>query len=173
MVSVKNRRRIILLFIGFLILVMTGGWVAFLSNGMVTKGRVNTPTPTPVPGLVVYGNVKDRRGVGVAGVNIYRKYAIYQAVLLATTDEDRYYQSDFYPIPGDEMVSVWAEGLGLTYEPEHAVNRYYFGFERSVGIPVYQIELKSRAIYVRACWFMQPGGESRPYLHSTGSGNHF
>jgi len=106
MISVKNRRRIILLFIGFLILVMAGGWVAFLSNGMVTIGRVNTPTPMTTPGLVIFGYVHDKGGAGVGSVNIYRNYASYPGVLIAITDEDGYYQSDFYPIPGDEMVSV-------------------------------------------------------------------
>ena len=88
-------------------------------------------TPTPVPGLVVYGNVKDRRGVGVAGVNIYRKYASYQAVLLATTDANGDYQSDFYYIPGDETITVWAERLGLKYEPEQYMWRHYYGYQRT------------------------------------------
>jgi hypothetical protein len=36
---------------------------------------------------------------------------------VATTDQDGYYQSDFKFIPGDEMVRVWAELGGYTFEP--------------------------------------------------------
>jgi len=124
MISLRNRRRIILLFTGFLILLMTGGLVTALSDVRVTKRIVNTPTPMTTPGLVIFGYVHDKGGAGVGSVNIYRNYASYPGVLIAITDEDGYYQSDFYPIPGDEMVSIWAEGLGLTYEPVHATNRY-------------------------------------------------
>ena len=129
MISVKNRRRIILGCTGLLILLLLLGFASVISHGVAREAHADTPTP--VPGLVVYGNVKDRRGVGVAGVNIYRKYASYEAVLLATTDANGEYQSNFYYIPGDETITVWAEGLGLRYGPEHYMWRHYYGYQRT------------------------------------------
>lgn len=129
MISLRNRRRIILLFTGLLILLLVGGLVAALSDGRVTKGKVNMPTPMTTPGLVVFGYVHDKGGAGVGSVNIYRNYASYPGILIATTDAEGYYQSDFYPIPGDEMVTVWAKGLGLAYEPEQYYWRHFYGYE--------------------------------------------
>jgi len=129
MISLRNRRRIILLFTGFLILLMTGGLVTALSDVRVTKRIVNTPTPMTTPGLVVFGYVRDKSAVGVPGVNIYRSYASYPGVVIATTGANGDYQSDFYPIPGDEMVTVWADGLGYEYEPKQYYWRHYYGYE--------------------------------------------
>jgi hypothetical protein len=92
-------------------------------------GIPSTLTLEPTPGLVVYGYVQRINGVGVGGVNIYRSFAGYPGVLVATTDASGYYQSDFMYIYGDEMVSVWADGGGLEYEPMQYFWRHYYGFE--------------------------------------------
>ena len=81
--------------------------------------------------MVVYGTVQDATGQGLAGVEIYRNYASYAGVLIATTDAKGFYQSDFYAIPGDEMVTVWAQGSGLVFEPESYSWRHYYGFEKT------------------------------------------
>jgi len=68
-------------------------------------------------------------GASLADVKIYRRYASYPGVLLATTDQDGYYQSDLAYVPGDEMVTAWAELDGYTFEPEHYYWRHYYGYE--------------------------------------------
>jgi len=90
-----------------------------------------TPVVESAPGLVVYGFVRDKSGVGVEGVSIYRSYASYAGVVIATTNAKGYYQSDLYPIPGDEMVSVWADRSGLKFDPENYHWRHYHGYEQT------------------------------------------
>ena len=80
MISVKQRRMIILLFTGVLILLMVVGSITILSKARMTKENANTPTPMTTPGLVVYGYVHDQGGAGVGSVNIYRSYASYPGV---------------------------------------------------------------------------------------------
>ena len=102
---------------------------------MLLSGACTGPTPTsttrPATGLVIQGHVRlsAEEGLGLADVKIYRRYASYPGVLVATTDQDGYYQSDFAPIPGDEMVTVWAELEGYTFEPEQYYWRHYYGYE--------------------------------------------
>jgi hypothetical protein len=129
MVSVSNRRKIIMIFTGTLILLMLAGFGYVLSHGVVKESIADIPKPVATPGLVVYGYVQDMNGAGLEGVSIYRKYASYPGVVIATTDPNGYYQSDFYTIPGDEMVTVWADGLGLKYEPDQYYWRHYYGYE--------------------------------------------
>lgn len=88
------------------------------------------PTATSTPGLVLYGKVIDQKGFGVADVLIYRNYSSYPGEVIATTDANGYYASDFYQVPGDEMVGVWAEKAGLVFEPEYYRWRHYYGYER-------------------------------------------
>lgn len=90
------------------------------------------PTETSTPGLIIYGKVIDQEGAGVAEVLIYRNYASAGGEVIATTDASGYYESDFYWIPGDEMVGVWAEKSGLAFEPEYYRWRHYAysGLER-------------------------------------------
>jgi hypothetical protein len=131
MISLSNRRRLILGCIGLLILLLLLGFAFVLSHGTVREDRVDSPEVVATPGLLVYGTVTNRSGAGVAGVNIFRSYASYSGIVIATTDADGDYQSDFYAIPGDEMVTVWAEGLGYEYKPEHYYWRHYYGFEQT------------------------------------------
>jgi hypothetical protein len=103
-----------------------------------------TPTGTAQPdaGLVVHGHVwlDAEGGTGLTDVVIYGRYSAYPGVVIATTDQDGHYQSDFAPIPGDEMVSVWAELEGYTFEPEEYYWRHYYGSESRtldfVAVPV-------------------------------------
>jgi hypothetical protein len=99
------------------------------------------PTPMTTPGLVVYGTVYDLNGSGLGGVEIYRSYASYPGVVIATTEADGYYQSDFAMIPGDEMVAVWALSTGLAFEPDNYYWRHYYGYE-----------LTERNFNVRTSW---------------------
>jgi len=90
-----------------------------------------TSTAPSAAGLVIQGHVwlNAEEGAGLAEVKIYRRYASYPGVLVATTDADGYYQSDFASIPGDEMVTVWAELEGYVFEPEQYYWRHYYGYE--------------------------------------------
>jgi hypothetical protein len=88
-----------------------------------------TGTPQTSPGLVVYGVVNGPDGVGLADVAIYRSYSSYPGVEIAITDATGHYQSEFYPIPGDEMVSVWAQQPGTQFRPAMCDWRHYAGYE--------------------------------------------
>ena len=128
--SVLNRRsKIILTFFAFLIVLALVAWGTSSVYGASLPGEIYAPQPTSTPGLVVYGVVRNLSGSGVENVNIYRSYAGYQGVLIATTDATGFYQSDFYYIPGDEMVTVWAEESGLVFEPEFYYWRHYYSYQ--------------------------------------------
>ena len=93
-----------------------------------------TPSPSPSPtrsnltGMVVRGRVTVN-GVGLAGVNIYKRFNAYPRDLIATTDENGYYESEFIGIPGDEMTSIEAEFAGYTFDPPYYYWRHYHGYE--------------------------------------------
>jgi len=89
---------------------------------------LNGPTPTPAPGLVVKGTVT-LDGKPLPGVKIYRSYASYPGEVVATSGNDGTYRSEFAFIPGDEMVTVWAELEGYTFQPEKEYWRHYYGYE--------------------------------------------
>ena len=89
------------------------------------------PTPLPTPGLMLSGHVylnEDSAG-GLGGVAIYRAYSSYSGDRVATTRADGCYQAEFAYIPGDEMVRVWAEIEGHTFDPEQYQWRHYGGYE--------------------------------------------
>ena len=88
-----------------------------------------TITTVPGPGLVVHGKVQDLSGAGVENVDIYRSYSAYPGEVIATTDANGRYTSVFYPIPGDEMVTVWAEKVNLEFTPVNCSWRHYYGYE--------------------------------------------
>ena len=108
------------------------------------SGSTGAATLTPIvsdqPGLVIRGYVQLADGSGVPGVKIYRAFASYSGDVAATTDQAGNYQSDFTPIPGDEMVRVWAELPGYTFDPAGKTNwmqgayfwRHYHSFENRV-----------------------------------------
>lgn len=85
----------------------------------------------PTPGLIIQGHVwlEKEGGTGQSGADIYRSYAAYPGTVVATTGADGFYQSDFYYIPGDEMVTVWAELDGYRFEPALYYWRHYYGYE--------------------------------------------
>jgi hypothetical protein len=127
--ALNRRSKIFLTFFAFLIVLALVAWGSSSVYGASQDEPAYTPTPTSTPGLVVYGVVRYLNGSGVENVNIYRSYAGYQGVLIATTDETGFYQSDFYYIPGDEMVTVWAEKPGLVFEPEFYYWRHYYSYQ--------------------------------------------
>jgi len=92
------------------------------------------PAQIPVeytPGLIVQGHVwlNHEGGSGLAGVDIYRRYAVYPGTVVATTEADGFYQSDFAFIPFDETITVWAELGGYTFDPALYSWRHYTGFQ--------------------------------------------
>jgi hypothetical protein len=89
----------------------------------------NTSTPQTAPGIVVSGSVRNSNGTGLENVAIYLNYASYPGKLIAATGAVGEYRSDFYPIPGDEMVSVWAERSGVLFLPKLCYWRHYYGYE--------------------------------------------
>lgn len=88
-------------------------------------------TPEYTPGLIIKGHVwlNHEGGSGLPGVDIYRSYAGYPGTVVATTEADGFYQSDFAFIPGDETITVWAELGGYTFEPALYFWRHYYGLE--------------------------------------------
>ncbi len=88
-----------------------------------------TSTSERAPGLIVHGSVQNGSGAGVENVQIYRSYSAYPGEVIATTDANGNYSSAFYPIPGDEMVSVWAEKAGAAFSPANCSWRHYYGYE--------------------------------------------
>ena len=87
-----------------------------------------SPTAVNTPGMIVHGHVTVS-GVGLAGVELYKRFSAYPRGLIATTDENGYYESAFIDIPGDEMVSIEAELAGYTFDPSYYYWRHYHGFE--------------------------------------------
>ena len=106
-----------------------------------------TPTPTskptqatkgPGPGLIVRGTIKLADGTPVESVNIYVAFASYGGNIVATTNSNGYYSSNYIYIPGDETVRVWAEAAGYSFKPADGSAvwtgsefywRHYYGFE--------------------------------------------
>ncbi|OGN93250.1 MAG: hypothetical protein A2Z71_00950 [Chloroflexi bacterium RBG_13_50_21] len=130
MISLKNRRRIILGCTTLLILLMIAGFVYAISHALDADKPDRILSKMDSPGLVVYGTVRNMSGEGVENVSIYRSYSAYPGVLIATTDANGDYEAEFAEIAGEEMVTVWANGQGLTFEPEQSYWRHYYGYER-------------------------------------------
>ncbi len=86
-------------------------------------------TLTPQPGLIIRGHVLLVDGTGVPNVSICRNFASYPGTVVAMTDANGYFQSDFASIPGDEMVSVWPMAPGYTFKPDNYRWRHYYGSE--------------------------------------------
>ncbi|HSB67554.1 MAG TPA: hypothetical protein VLD65_13335 [Anaerolineales bacterium] len=124
----------LVLFSALLIMSCKGTVVQPTPSGQVTRlaataGR--TVTVEPTPGLVISGRVLDEQGGGVENVQIYRNYSAYPGEVIATTDASGFYESDFYYIHGDEMVAVWAEKPGFSFEPQYYRWRHYYGNEQT------------------------------------------
>jgi hypothetical protein len=84
--------------------------------------------PAGETGLVLQGTVT-LDGNPLEGVRIYRSFASYEGEVVAVTGKDGTYRSEFMFIPGDEMVTVWAELEGYTFIPENVYWRHYYGYE--------------------------------------------
>lgn len=91
----------------------------------------DTPSPTLQPGLVIQGYVRLNvaGGPGLANAKIYRGFASYPGDLVAITDQNGYYETEFVSIPGDETVTVWAELEGYTFTPAQHSWRHYHGYK--------------------------------------------
>ena len=99
--------------------------------------RLSSPTAvvtiesplTATPGLILRGHVRLTTGPELANVSICRSFASYPGVIIATTDTAGYFQSSFAFIPGDEMVGIWAEKAGYSFDPPYYRWRHYYGYE--------------------------------------------
>jgi hypothetical protein len=103
-----------------------------------STSRPTQPTEGPGPGLVVRGYVKLADGTPVEGVNMYVAFASYGGNVVAVTNSNGYYSSEYIYIPGDETVRVWAEAATYSFKPGSGSAvwtgiefywRHYFGFE--------------------------------------------
>lgn len=107
----------------------TGDRVRWIGPYLIrVGGSIPPPTVTPEPGLIIRGRIT-KDGIGAPNVNIYRSFASYAGQLVATTDANGYYVSDFWFIPGDETVSVWAVQQGYVFDPPMYAWRHYHGRE--------------------------------------------
>ena len=77
--------------------------------------------------MVVRGRVTVN-GVGLPGVKIYKRFNAYPRDLIAITDENGYYLSEFIGIPGDEMTSIEVELVGYAFDPPYYYWRHYHGY---------------------------------------------
>ena len=100
---------------------------SYTEEPTLTPAPPPSPTPASLPGMVVYGRVTVN-GVGLAGVEIYQNFAAYPASLIAITDENGYYVSDFVGIPGDEMIGLEPKLEGYTFDPPYYSWRHYHGY---------------------------------------------
>jgi len=115
----------------------------------LTPTPIFTPTHTSTPdqrsGLIIFGNVQvedselgsSERGLG--GAEIHLAFASYAGKVVAVSDEDGNYRSDFIQIPIDETIRVWAEKKDYQFEPEMEVWRFYAGYvqERQINFLAY------------------------------------
>lgn len=111
---------------------------ALTATPAATPAPSVTPTSaiTPEPGLLLRGSVRLPDGAPLEGAAIFRAYASYPGEQVAVSGADGHFQSALMPIPGDEMVRVWAELEGYALQPEApgcdqgvCAWRHYFGFE--------------------------------------------
>jgi len=103
-------------------------WVDINVSSSVPPALTLTPTTTD---LNLQGTVR-LNGVGLAGIRIYRRYAGYPGVLVATSGADGQYKADFMSIPGDETITIWAELAGYTFDPANYMWRHYYGLENRI-----------------------------------------
>ncbi len=79
------------------------------------------------PGIILRGRVVSGCD-GLPNVNIFQSFSAYPGKLIATTDSNGYYESEFIYVPFDEMVGVWAVRDGYSFEPENYFWRHYAGY---------------------------------------------
>lgn len=98
-------------------------------------GAVNqtpTPTETPILGVRVRGyvHVGSDAGPGLAGVNLHFYLgAEAPGPVVATTDANGFYMSQFMYIPGQADVTLWAEKDGYSFYPPLISWHHYYGVE--------------------------------------------
>ena len=107
-------------------------WIGTFSSGLLINSPIGNMEieedssflAAQEPGLVIQGRVLNGCD-GVANVQILQSFAAYAGVIRATTNNNGYYKSEFIYVPSDEMVGVWAELGGYTFEPEYYFWRHY------------------------------------------------
>jgi hypothetical protein len=122
-----------------IIFIIVGGilaWFGTFSNGQPPNaveinsedGGLSSYVFEQDPGLVIHGRVLQGCD-GLPNVEIYLSFAAYPGELVAITDGNGYFKSDFIYIPDDEMVGVWAKLAGSSFEPENFSWRHNSGYE--------------------------------------------
>jgi hypothetical protein len=103
-----------------------------------------TNTPTPLSGVLIFGIVQldstvDNSIGGLDGVEIHMAFASYPGSVVAVTDRNGAYESDFISIPVDETIRVWAEKDGYRFVPDEEIWKFYAGFyqERQINFLAY------------------------------------
>ena len=100
-----------------------------ICNCTPAPSTTSEPTKYPTgeaPGVMVQGRVTLPNGTGANGISIYSAFAAYPGELIATTDQNGYYEAFIY-IPGDETVRVWAKAPGYTVKPGQGFRGWYDG----------------------------------------------
>lgn len=116
-------------------------------SATATSEPTATPTATAaqISGLVVFGKVQvddsapGQSRKGLAGVEIRLAFASYPGKVVAITDGEGSYISDFIAIPVDETIRIWAEKDGYRFEPSEEAWRFYVGYyqEREINFLAY------------------------------------
>jgi hypothetical protein len=124
------RKTIATVLIGAFVLVLLLGVGLWGTMARVQSDEPPLPTVSRTPGLIIEGQVwmHHEGEPGLAGVKIYRRYALYPGTVVATTRPDGSYRSEFSYIPGDEMVRVWAELTPYAFQPPMYDWRHYHGY---------------------------------------------
>jgi hypothetical protein len=111
-------------------------WLGTFSNGQSLNAidthsednRLSSYAFEQDPGLVIQGRVM-QGCEGISNLEIHLSLAAYPGEVVALTDRNGYFKSDFIKIPGDEMVGVWAAQAGYSFEPEKFSWRHNAGHE--------------------------------------------
>jgi hypothetical protein len=139
------------LFLGLIALVLLttpGSWQSAADvPGTPLLDRPAIPSPTP--GLLIRGHVwlDSEGGPGLPGAKIYRRYAGYDGTVVATTGADGSYESEFWYIPTDETITVWAERAGYGFDPNQYYWRHYYGY-REETLNFVATQIASRYVYL-------------------------
>ena len=108
----------------------------YITDTNLDDGRSSAYELEQDPGLVIHGRVwqSTTGGEGLSNVKIYLSFVTpYFGNVVAITDSNGFYKSDFIYMPGEEYVRVWAELEGYNFEPEYYSWRHYYGYsERSL-----------------------------------------
>jgi hypothetical protein len=100
-----------------------------LSPKILFPTEIPTTSTNEQTGVRIFGHASTNDGSGLSSVRIFLSLAAYPGEIVATTDKNGDFRSDFKFIPGDENVTIWAELDGYSFTPSNYLWRHYHGFE--------------------------------------------